>query len=69
MQKVVAAMRDSFETKEFDIVQWILVKTNVTVGVTKRNLKVSEILNGLFVLGVWNLDLTQSCVPVTTIWN
>lgn len=51
-------MIDSFESKELDVVQSILGKTNVANALTEINLKVPIMLIALLAEGIWNVELT-----------
>lgn len=58
--KVVACMRDWFESKELIVVRWISGSQNFADVLSKKNIALSKRLNYLLKDEDWNIDLTSS---------
>lgn len=69
LRKVVARMRDSFESKELNIVRWIPGNQNYGDALTKRNIPLSQKLNTMLASGEWNLNMSHSCQLDSDTWN
>lgn len=69
LRKVVARMRDSFESSELDSIRWIPGPRNYADVLTKRNVALSRKLNNVLNSGIWLLDLTQSCSLDADTWK
>lgn len=69
LRKIVARMRDSFESSELDIVRWIPGSTNFSDALTKRNLVMSKQLNEMISSGTWSIDLSSSCALDAENWK
>lgn len=60
LRKTVARMRDSFESKELNVVRWIPGIHNFADALTKRGTTISQRLNAMLVFSRWDLDLRIS---------
>lgn len=60
LRKTVARMRDSFDSKQLNVVRWIPGIHNFADALTKRNAAISRRLNMMLVFGRWDLDLGLS---------
>lgn len=69
LRKVVARMRDSFESKELNIVCWIPGSRNYGDVLVKRNIPLSRKLNSMLSSGDWNVDLSKSCELDADTWQ
>lgn len=69
LRKILARLRDSFESKEFNTVRWIRGSASYAGALTKRNIKLSKRLIDMLISGLWSVDTNPSCALDTESWN
>lgn len=65
LRPTVARMRDSFESGEISVMQWIPGKMNLSDALTKRNIEMYRTLNIFMVEGIINQSIFDQAQRVT----
>lgn len=69
LRKTVSRMRDSFESKQLNVVRWIPGPSNFADALTKRNIIMFKGLNDMLSHGVGNVDLSEGCRLDSDSWK
>ena len=69
LRQTVQRIRDSFESKEVDVIRWIPGIRNVADSLTKRNVKLWNDLNGICATGILDSELLQGQSHDSTEWK
>lgn len=69
LRQTVVRIRNSFESRELDILQWINGYLNIADALTKRNVKLYKTLNEIAESGILEIDLTQGKYHDSSTWN